>query len=104
MNLSFEFYDLPHEIKHIIFHKNRDKTRTKRDIVNLLETFFGEPIEHFSSNPKDFAKNGIVERFNRTMRRRVEGFMKKQRGTRGNWMGQVPTIMVKYNSRRHGTT
>jgi transposase InsO family protein len=48
-----------------------------KHFANLLETLFDEPIEHHTSSPKDFAKNGIVERFNRTMRRRVEGFMKK---------------------------
>ena len=46
MNSSFEFYDLPHEIKNIIFHKNREKARTKRDIVNLLETFFSKRIQY----------------------------------------------------------
>ena len=46
MDLSFEFYDLPHEIKNIIFHKNREKARTKRDIVNLPETFFSKRIQY----------------------------------------------------------
>ena len=35
-----------------------------KNFKNLLDTFFDDPIEHFTSNPKDFAKNGIVERFN----------------------------------------
>ena len=99
------FKDIQRDGK-VVKNLNTDsgKEFLNKHFANLLETFFGEPIEHHTSNPKDFAKNGIVERFNRTMRRRVEGFMKKQRGTRGNWMRQVPTIMVKYNSRRHRTT
>jgi hypothetical protein len=72
-----------------------------KDFKNLLDTFFDSPIEHFSSNPKDFAKNGIVERFNRTMRRRVESFVKK---IGPNWMSAVPNIMETYNNDPHGTT
>ena len=72
-----------------------------KDFKNLLDTFFDSPIEHFSSNPKDFAKNGIVERFGHTMRRRVESFVKK---IGPNWMGAVPNIMETYNNDPHGTT
>jgi hypothetical protein len=72
-----------------------------KNFKNLLDTFFDDPIEHFSSNPKDFAKNGIVERFDRTMRRRVESFVKK---IGPNWMGAVPNIMETYNNDPHGTT
>jgi hypothetical protein len=72
-----------------------------KNFKNLTDTFFDGPIEHFTSNPKDFAKNGIVEHFNRMMRRWVESFVKE---IGPNWMGAVPNIIGTYNNDPHDTT
>ena len=39
------------------------------DMLKSKDEKYGFPITMYTSDPKDFAKNGIVERFNRTFRR-----------------------------------
>eukprot|EP01052_Picozoa_sp_SAG31_P069178 SAG31_NODE_28001_length_416_cov_13.441640_2_plen_68_part_00 len=39
-----------------------------RDMLKEKGTKYGFPITMYTSDPKDYAKNGIVERFNRTLR------------------------------------
>ena len=55
-----------HQVKNLNSDSGKEFLNDK--FQALLSTAFDEPIKHYISDKTDFAKNGIVERFNRTMR------------------------------------
>eukprot|EP01052_Picozoa_sp_SAG31_P026941 SAG31_NODE_2480_length_5634_cov_5.818248_2_plen_477_part_00 len=61
-----------------------------------------QEIKHYVSDKTDFAKNGIVERFNRTMRRKVEIW--KRDNPNRNFVNFVTgPLLTQYNDRKHST-
>jgi hypothetical protein len=69
------------------------------DFQNLLQN---KQIKHYVSDKTDFAKNGIVERFNRTMRRKVEIW--KRDNLNSNFVDfATGALITQYNNRKHST-
>jgi hypothetical protein len=72
------FEDIQRDGK-VVKNRNTDsgKELLNTHFVNLLEAFFGEPIEHHASNPKDFAKKrnrGALQGLTGFYRKHIDGY------------------------------
>ena len=63
---------------------------------------YGFPIRMFVSDPKDYAKNAIVERFNRTHRRSMVVY-KEQNNNTPLTRANIAQITDNYNNDLHST-
>ena len=89
--------------------------RDKQDIVRL-ETDNGseflnkafqdylksEGITHTTAAPGDHRKQGIIERFNQTLRGWIERWLTEKKVN--NWVDNMNEILEYYNTRKHKTT
>jgi len=89
--------------------------RNKQDVVRIesdnggeflnrpFEAYLkAEGIKHTTSAPGDHRKQGIVERFNQTLRGWIERWLTEKRIN--NWVDVMPQILDYYNTRKHKTT
>jgi len=70
-----------------------------RNFKTYLNT---EGIKHTTSAPGDHRKQGIIERFNQTMRGWIERWLTEKKVN--NWIDVMPEILEYYNQRKHKTT
>ena len=61
-----------------------------------------EGIAHTTSAPGDHRKQGIIERFNQTLRGWIERWLTDKQVN--NWVDTMPEILDYYNTRKHKTT
>ena len=71
-------------------------------MLKSKEEKYGFPITMYTSDPKDFAKNGIVERFNRTFRRLML-VDKAQNNNKQQTRDDVARHIRNYNNDIHST-
>ena len=72
------------------------------DMLKSKEEKYGFPITMYTSDPKDFAKNGIVERFNRTFRRLML-VDKAQNNNKQQTREDIARHIRNYNNDVHST-
>jgi hypothetical protein len=58
-------------------------------------------ITHHQVDPNDKTKTGIVERFNRTLRSKIDKYMKLHKTK--TWYKILPELVNNYNSSKHST-
>ena len=58
-------------------------------------------IEHKVASPGDHRKQGMVERFNESLRNWIDQYLTEKRVN--NWVDTMPEILEYYNSRKHRT-
>ena len=61
-----------------------------------------EGIAHTTANPGDHRKQGIIERFNQSLRGWIERWLTEKQVN--NWIDVMPEILEYYNTRKHKTT
>ena len=61
-----------------------------------------EGIAHTTANPGDHRKNGLIERFNQSLRGWIEKWLTEKQVN--NWIDVMPQILEYYNTRKHKTT
>ena len=61
-----------------------------------------EGIKHTTALPGDHRKQGIIERFNQTLRGWIERWLTEKKVN--NWIDVMPEILEYYNTRTHKTT
>ena len=61
-----------------------------------------EGIKHTTAPPGDHRKQGIIERFNQTLRGWIERWLTEKKVN--NWIDIMPEILEYYNTRKHKTT
>ena len=81
-------------------HVNSDKGKEFVSVWRLLEA---RGIQIHKSREEEFAKNAIVERFNRTLRRLAAEYLAKDFGTRQDMVKDWPMIIGSYNKHKHRT-
>jgi hypothetical protein len=58
-------------------------------------------ITHYQVDPNDKTKTGIVERFNRTLRSKIDKYLKLHKTK--TWYKALPELVSNYNSSKHST-
>ena len=67
-----------------------------------MSAFLKEGIEHTTAAPEDHRKQGMVERFNGTIRHWIERWLTEK--NTNNWIDVMPEIIDYYNTKKHSTT
>eukprot|EP01052_Picozoa_sp_SAG31_P043951 SAG31_NODE_7494_length_1674_cov_1.495873_2_plen_423_part_01 len=78
------------------------ESKVFRDMLKEKGTKYGFPITMYTSDPKDYAKNGIVERFNRTLRTLMREARAQDNYRRLN-REDLKRLIDNYNKERHST-
>ena len=91
--------DMPKPLLRTVKSINSDKEFTSKAFKDLLQEF---GINHYESEVQDFAKNAIVERYNRTLRRIME-VDKAKREPRPFTEADIARYVKNYNNDLHST-
>ena len=81
-------------------HMNSDEGK---EFVSVWKLLRDNGVQLHVSRKEEFAKNAIVERFNRTMRIMARKYLEDDFGTRQDMVNDWQMIVDSYNSNRHRT-
>ena len=81
-------------------HMNSDEGK---EFVSVWKLLRDSGVQLHVSRKEEFAKNAIVERFNRTMRIMARKYLEDDFGTRQDMVNDWQMIVDSYNSNRHRT-
>ena len=81
-------------------HVNSDKGK---EFVSVWKLLRDNGIQVHASRKEEFAKNAIVERFNRTLRRLAAEYLARDLGTRQEMVKDWQMLIDSYNAHKHRT-
>ena len=88
-------------------HNNQDVKRLETDggsefvNQNFRALLKQHGIEHKVARPGDHRKQGMVERYNQTLRNWIDQYLTEKKVN--NWVDTMPQILDYYNNRKHRT-